>query len=321
MTDLDLLVVGDCNPDLVLAGDVTPRFASVEQLVDRADLVIGGSGSILACGAACLGLRVAMASVVGDDVFGRFMLDALAERGVETTPIARSDSEPTGLSVILARTDDRAILTRLGTIDAVAAEHVPRSLLARTRHVHVASYYLLHRLMPHVPALFAAAHELGVTTSLDTNWDPSERWQLDDVLEHTDILLPNATEAMYIARATSLTSAAGHLRKRVGTLAVKLGSEGAVAYRGDDHAHVSAPPLVAVDAIGAGDSFGAGFLAGTLMGEPLEGALRLAVACGSLSTRAAGGTAAQPTLDEARAVALGSVHRHDESPATDAHAR
>ncbi len=302
MTDLDLLVVGDCNPDLVLSGgDLVPRFSQVEQLVDEAELVIGGSASILACGAARLGLRVALASVVGDDVFGRFMLEALAARGVEITPIAVSETTPTGLSVILAQGDDRAILTRLGTIDAVSAANVPRELIARARHVHVSPYFLLRDLIPHVPQLFRTAHELGATTSLDTNWDPSELWQLDDVLEHTDVLLPNASEAVHIARASSLTSATRHLRERVGTIALKLGADGAEAHRGEEHAHARAPAVDIVDAVGAGDSFGAGFLAGILNGATLQDALTLAVSCGSLSTRAAGGTAAQATLDEARA--------------------
>jgi sugar/nucleoside kinase (ribokinase family) len=54
-----------------------------------------------------------------------------------------------------------------------------------------------------------------------------------------------------------------------------------------------------VDTTGAGDSFDAGFLAGRLQGWPIKRCLQLAVACGSLSTRAAGGIAAQPTMDEA----------------------
>ena len=61
-----------------------------------------------------------------------------------------------------------------------------------------------------------------------------------------------------------------------------------------------APRVEPVDATGAGDSFDAGFLAARLAGEGLAGALALGCACGALSTRAAGGTAGQPTLAEAR---------------------
>ena len=81
MSELDLLVVGDVNADLVLrGGDLVPAFGQREQLVDSASLVLGGSGAIVAAGAARLGLRVAMAGCVGDDVLGRAMLEALAGR-------------------------------------------------------------------------------------------------------------------------------------------------------------------------------------------------------------------------------------------------
>ncbi len=74
--DIDLLVVGDCNPDLVLSGgDVRPAFGQGERLVERADLLIGGTSSITACGAARLGLRTSFVGVLGDDTFGDFMRD------------------------------------------------------------------------------------------------------------------------------------------------------------------------------------------------------------------------------------------------------
>ena len=82
--DLDLLVLGDANPDLVLhGGDVVPAFGQAEHLVEDARLTIGGSGAILACGAARLGLRTAIAAVVGEDLFGRFVRDGLARSGVD----------------------------------------------------------------------------------------------------------------------------------------------------------------------------------------------------------------------------------------------
>ena len=60
-------------------------------------------------------------------------------------------------------------------------------------------------------------------------------------------------------------------------------------------------PVEVRDTTGAGDSFDAGFLYGTLAGWTLRDALELGVACGSLSCSGIGGTAAQPTLAEAQA--------------------
>src|SRR3954467_2569669 len=78
----DVMVLGDANADLVLRGDVVPRFGQAEQLLDSADFTLGGSGAIVACGLARLGLDVAIAAAIGDDAMGRLVTDALYERGV-----------------------------------------------------------------------------------------------------------------------------------------------------------------------------------------------------------------------------------------------
>src|SRR3954462_10978771 len=117
MPDFDVLVLGDCNPHPVLLGEgEEAAFGPGEEPVDKASLAIGGSGAIFACGAARLGLRTAFASVVGDDVFGRFMLDALGQRGVDTRGVLVDAHRPTGITVVLSKPGDRAMLTAPGTI-------------------------------------------------------------------------------------------------------------------------------------------------------------------------------------------------------------
>src|SRR5262249_39717581 len=147
-----------------------------------------------------LGLRTAFVGMVGDDVFGRFMRDALADRGVDTSGIVVDPSLRTGITVILSRPGDRAILTFPGTMAALDAADVDPELLAATRHVHVASYFLQTSLAPSLPTLFQRAHDAGATTSVDPNWDPHETWDggLRDLLRVTDMFLPNAEEAMRI---------------------------------------------------------------------------------------------------------------------------
>jgi sugar/nucleoside kinase (ribokinase family) len=308
-SDFDLLVLGDVNPDLVLTGeDLIPAFGQAEQLLDAASLTIGGSGAILACAAARLGLRTAIVGAVGDDLFGRFMTDALTERGVDVSGIVTVAGESTGLTVILARPDDRAILTFPGTCAALTGEAVPRDLLGRSRHVHVASFFLQTRLAPALPQLFEEVHAAGATTSLDPNWDPGELWDggLADVLAVTDVFLPNAQEAQRIAGLEATADAAAALATTGALVAVKLGPQGALAASAEREP-VSVSPsfdIVPVDTVGAGDSFDAGFLAALLRGEDAERALALGCVCGALSTQAAGGTAAQPTLEQALA-ALG----------------
>jgi sugar/nucleoside kinase (ribokinase family) len=304
VSGLDLLVVGDCNPDLVLCGgDVEPAFGQVERLVDEAELTIGGSAAIAASGAARLGLETALASIVGNDPFGRFMLAALAERGVDVSGVVVRGEASTGVTVVLVRGSDRAMLTAPGTIGELTAEHVDRGLLSAARHVHVSSYFLHDGLRPGLADLLREAREAGASTSVDPNWDPSEQWDggLLDLLGELTILFVNAEEAMRIARTGDVEEAARALSRHGTVVVVKLGGEGALAVAGDQVIRSPAVAVEEVDAVGAGDSFDAGFLAGHLAGRPLEQTLRLATACGALSMRAAGGTAAQPTLAEATA--------------------
>jgi sugar/nucleoside kinase (ribokinase family) len=303
--ELDLLVIGDVNPDVVVdGGDVTPAFGAREQIVDRADLLVGGSASIVACGAARLGLRVAVVGVVGDDALGRFMLSALRERGVVTSACRVDGELPTGVTVILNRGDDRAMLTAPGAIGALTPEDVPAALLGRARHVHLSSVGLQPALKETAAWVVGASRSGGATSSADPNWDPSGRWSGIDALEAVDVVFPNENEALRLAGRDDgdVEAAAATLAARGPLAVVTLGPVGALAHDGAGVVRAGAPEVdEVVDTTGAGDSFVAGFLAGRLGGRSLEDALALGCACGSLSTRARGGTAAQPTLEEAEA--------------------
>jgi sugar/nucleoside kinase (ribokinase family) len=302
MKPFDVLVAGEINPDLLLSGNVVPVFGQVEKLVDQATLAIGSSSAIFACGAARLGLSVAFVGVCGEDVFGRFMLEEMQKRGVDVTNvIVRSDGQ-TGLSLILNHEADRAILTHLGLIPTLQAADIPDELLQQARHLHVASYFLQTDLQPDLPDLFRRARSLGLTTSLDTNYDPSEKWVgFDELLSVTDIFFPNKTEALSITQSSDLEMAARKLAAQSKIVAIKLGVQGALLPAKDGMIVIPSTPVNVVDTVGAGDTFDAGFLYGYLNRWDLKISLQLGVICGALSARAAGGTAAQPTLDEALA--------------------
>ncbi|MFC8003450.1 carbohydrate kinase family protein [Streptomyces olivaceus] len=313
----DLLVVGDANPDVVLGPlDAPLAFGQREQLVPDGALTLGGSAAIMACGAARLGLRVAFAGRVGDDDAGRYIRASLDSHGVDTGALHTDPRLPTPLTVVLTQGEDRAIVTAPGTLPATTAEDVPAGLLASVRHVHAASYFLLPALAASLPELLATARAHGATTSLDTNDDPSGRWDppgLDAVLAHTDYLLPNAAEARRLAGldGADLVESAAALAGRGPTVVVKNGAEGALCHDGGTLVTTPGIPARPVDTVGAGDSFDAGFVAALLAGLALPEALELAAVCGALSTRAHGGTTAQPTWDEAFA----QVTRNGKNPA------
>lgn len=311
-----ILVAGDANLDLVLRGDVVPRFGQAEQLLDSADLVLGSSAGICASGLARLGADVALVARIGTDTFGDRTMALLAANGVDAAAVLRTPA-PTGVSVILSGPDDRAILTLTGAMTHLSVADVQASLLpagaARpaAAHLHVAAYFLLPGLAAGLPGLLAEARSHGVTTSLDTNWDPAEAWKgLADCLPHLDIFLPNATEAVAIARALGgdpdgAEEAARQLAACGPIVVVKDGPAGGFAVAGDQL--VRAPGLVVgvVDTTGAGDSFDAGFLTAWLDRKDLPTAVRWGTAAGSLSTTGSGGTGGQATRAELEAALAG----------------
>jgi sugar/nucleoside kinase (ribokinase family) len=311
--DIDVLVVGEINPDIVISDpDPVPRFGEVERVVRSVSMTVGSSSAILACGAARLGLRTAFVGVVGDDVFGSFMLDAMAGRGIDVSACSVEPAEPTGATVILTSGRDRAMLTAMGSIGAFDVDAVPEALLARARHVHSGGFYLQERSRDRLPAFFASVRARGLTTSFDTNWDPTERWDggVREMLREADLFLPNEAEATRIAGVDDAETAAAALAASAAEgpgdggpiVAVKRGAAGAVACRaGEAPVRVAAMPVDPIDTTGAGDSFTAGFLRAWLDGGTVLDCLELGAVCGALSTRAIGGVDGQPTLDEARA--------------------
>ena len=131
--------------------------------------------------------------------------------------------------------------------------------------------------MPHVaaalPARLAALRAAGITTSLDTNWDPAGRWEgVEACLPHVDVLLPNAAEVIELARAiggdpSDAEDAAAQLAALGPRVVVKDGAEGAFAVSADGVARAAGLTVDVVDTTGAGDSFDAGFLTAWLEGS------------------------------------------------------
>jgi sugar/nucleoside kinase (ribokinase family) len=293
----DVLTFSDMCVDLILSGpDVTPQFGQVEKLIDDYTLEMGGSCNIFACQCAKLGLKTAVFGRVGSDSFGRLVLDRLDECGVDTSLVIVDPARKTGIGVALCPPGDRAILTYMGTINAIYPEDITPQVLSLARHIHHGSFYLHTNLLEAVPDIFRSARSLRCTTSLDPNWDPAEEWQanLAQILPHTSIFMPNDQEALRISRQAAPEQAAQFfLDQGVSMVTIKAGANGAAAYAPGNQWQRAAVPVKLGDSIGAGDSFDAGFLAGWLRGMPVDDCLRIAAACGSSVASRVGGLAGQ----------------------------
>jgi len=292
MSKLAIAIAGEINLDLILYGLPEPMPTERELLATDFAITLGSSSAILAHNLAALGSRVGFVAKVGDDSFGALAVERLRERGVDLARVVHGAKS--GVTLILPHGPQRHILTYPGTISELRFEDLDLEYLASARHFHMSSLFLQRELLPHVPELFRRMKATGLTTSLDTNDDPEDRWDriLEEILPHVDILLPNEREAMKISRTDDVETALSWLAQKVKTAVVKLGASGAVAIRRGRRFSAPAVPVTVVDPVGAGDSFDAGFLHQFVRGADLPACLAYGNLCGAFSTTACGGTEA-----------------------------
>jgi sugar/nucleoside kinase (ribokinase family) len=295
MPRFDITIAGELNLDLILYGLPDELPPERELLADRMMLTLGSSSAICAHNLAALGSRVGFQSLIGNDSLGQIALKRLSEGGVDVSRVRQVHvSTQTGLTVILQRDHWRNMVTYAGTIAELSLKDLDFDYLADSRHFHLSSLYLQRALLPDVGQLFRRLKAKGLSISLDTNDDPEDLWDggLKDLLKHVDVLLPNEREVAKITRIKDVELAVKRLAEMVPLVVVKLGSEGALAQRGKERFTSPALHVTAVDAVGAGDSFDAGFLNQYLRGADLTTCLAGGNLAGALSVTRPGGTEA-----------------------------
>lgn len=299
-----VLCAGEINVDLVLQGYTEFPVPGKEVLVQDFAMVLGSATAIMAMGLARLGTPVAFVGRVGDDVWGRYCLEDMGRRGIDLSRVVRGGGLKTGVTVSITSPSDRALVTYLGAISALTGADVPDAAMAGLDHLHASSFFFQEGLRPDFPDLFARARRAGLTTSLDTGFDPSGQWDggLRETLRETDLFFPNEVELAALTGTEDPAEGLRRLENGTTRVVAKLGRNGAMTRDGGEVVHVPAYAVEAIDTTGAGDSFNAGFLHRWLQGAPLVECLRLGAACGALSTLGLGGTGAQPTLAEAEAL-------------------
>jgi len=294
-TRFDITIAGEINLDLILYG--LPQDLPVERelLASDFEVTLGSSSAILAHNMAAIGTSVGFITRVGADALGKIALDRLAESGADLSRIIYSTSGvSTGVTLLLPHGPVRRILTYPGTMAELTCADLDVDYLASSRHFHLSSLFLQTGLHLGLPALLTELKSRGLTLSLDTNDDPADQWGeiLDEVLPLIDILLPNEDEFLRIARVSTLEEAFVRVGAIVPLIVVKCGARGAIVHQGGVSTTVSSLNLTAVDTIGAGDSFDAGFLTAYLQGKPPLVCAAAGNVTGALSTQRPGGTEA-----------------------------
>jgi sugar/nucleoside kinase (ribokinase family) len=295
MRRLDIALVGEANLDVVLYGLPEALPPERELLADEMALLLGGSPAITAHNLARLGSCVGLITAQANDILASFCVRELEQAGVDLSyAVAAPPRVRTGVTVLLQHENLRRCFTYPGSTASLRFPDLDLDYLRSARHFHLSSFYLQRGLIDDVPRLFAILKEAGLTTSLDTNDDPAGRWQgpVVEALKYVDILMPNEREAKALAAKDTFETALDSLSKLVPIVVVKRGAAGAAAIYQGQVLHEDGVAVTPVDAVGAGDSFNAGFLHGYIHGWPIHRCLHLGNLAGAYSTTQIGGTAA-----------------------------
>ncbi len=294
-----ICVIGNLNIDLIIRN--VPALPAWGQEVMGSDRIQAASGQAgyLAFALSKLGVPTTLIGNVGDDLYGRQIVQELADFGVELTGVEMTPGGRTGISVAIVRGDgERAFVSDLGCLadfsEAMIARHW--QLVNDAAIVCLVGLFCLPQLtLVDAARQLARARRAGQTTMLDTGWDPAN-WPAQTVAEMRQLLgqvslfMPNWDEARALTAAATVEQAARILHDwGPETVVIKCGELGSYALAGD-HTVWSPPRAVSVqDAVGAGDVFNAGFLCALRQGWPLDACLATGNSAASLYISRASG--------------------------------
>ncbi|MES5825428.1 sugar kinase [Streptomyces sp. RG80] len=276
-------------------------------------LSVAGAESNVAIGLARLGHRVRWAGRVGADELGALVLRTLRAEGVDIDHAVTDDTgRPTGLLLTEPRlgTLTRVSYYRAGSAgSAVAPADVLPALAPAPRVLHLTG--ITPALSPTAAdaVLAAATHarEAGITVCLDVNhrsrlWTADRaRTALRPLLAHIDLLIASEDELPLVAEHPGTDepeSVRSVLAEGVGEVVVKRGARGATAFTKDGTCDRAAREVDAVDLVGAGDAFVAGYLSGLLDDVDIPARLHRAVTTAAFAVATRGDWEGLPTRDE-----------------------
>ena len=264
----------------------------------------GGDALNVAMILRALGVDAGIIGKVGNDGFGRFLLDAAAERGVDTRGVSVMDECGTSASVVMIHPDgERSFAYYGGATDTLNENDVRFETIRGAKALFVGSAFGLTALDGEgLARILRKARAEGIATVLDVTGNPDAGSMeiLRPALACTDIFLPSYYEAKSMTGKDGAGEIARALMEAgVPLVVIKMGNDGCFICSKEERRHVPAFQVDAVDTTGAGDSFVAGFVTGYLHGWPLYKCGRFANACGALCVLEAGATTGVKGFDQA----------------------
>ncbi len=289
MTMSKICVIGSSSMDLVVTSKKRPK-AGETVLGDSFQTVPGGKGANQAVAAARLGAEVYMVGCVGDDHYGKAILDNLKANGVLTDYVEPVTGTESGTAHIVLADGDNSIIVVKGANDHVTPDYVKRALPA----VQQADIVLIQQEIPEDTVDYVSGLCKSFSTPLLLNPAPA-RPLSPETIENAAYMTPNEHEASILFQGLSREEA---LKRFPGKLFITEGKNGVRYHNGTEERLIPSFPVEPVDTTGAGDTFNAGFAVALSEGKDIEAALRFANRAASLSVLQFGAQGGMPKRAE-----------------------
>lgn len=304
-------------PQVLALGEAMVEFNQASP--DRPEYLqgFGGDTSNFAIAAARQGAHTGFVSAVGDDHFGRLLLDLWAREGVDTSTVRVDSTAPTGVYFVSHGPSGHAFdyLRKGSAASRVAPRDMPLDAIAAARVLHLSGISMAIGDSACDAALAAVEHARanGVRVSFDTNlrlklWPLARaRAVMNEVLRLTDICLPSWDDVAVLTGLDDRDAIVDYLLAHgAQVVALKLGKDGAYVATPNERRVVAGRPVAAVDATGAGDCFGGAFVARLAAGDGPFDAAHYANAAAALSTLGYGAVAPIPYREDVERFMAGS---------------
>lgn len=284
-----IIVIGSSSMDLVVSASKRPK-AGETIIGDSFKTVPGGKGANQAVAAARLGAKVSMIGCVGDDNFGKIILDNFRQNQVITDYVEPVTQIESGTAHITLAEGDNSIIVVKGANDYVTPEYVQKAGKA----IQNANIVLIQQEVPEETVEFVAdfCHQLGIPLLL--NPAPA-RFISQNVIDKATYITPNEHEAAVLFKDLSKEEA---LKKYPNKLLITEGKQGVRYFNGEKVVLVPTFKVEAIDTTGAGDTFNAAFAVAIAEGNGIEESVRFANRAASLSVTKFGAQGGMPTRAE-----------------------
>ncbi len=291
-----VLVFGDSNIDLVIRDIKEMPQMGQEIFINDMQLCVGGSAANVAIGLAKLEVDTCIYTIISNDLFGKYILDYFKEVNLSDQYVQIVEGYKTGLSLGITDNEDRSFISYMGTNELFGGYAFDENLLKEFSHIHFSGYNL-DKCLKFYLDIARKCKLIDCTLSFDLGWTDFENYKEDliELLKYIDVFFPNTHEAKCLSGKDDIDEMFKELSQYVkDTIVITAGEQGAYAYK-NGMIHHKVFEVSAIDAIGAGDAFDAGFLSAYLNKEDIKTCLRHGCASGAIAVSALGGSISSPT--------------------------